>query len=504
MAQNNKKINIDYIGVVKEHNGKYAYERVDIAKSEVLLTDLEAMYKNPNRTVLEMQDLFKAYFDTKTYSKSNFPWCLPYSYSSSYIDPICYPSMIEISKYMSDREKLIVDTKNEISENMERVNDVTRLSDEEINQTIDKKVRQWDSNLKDAFWHNAERYIKAADFNETVKNLIKNKSILVMSNEAKGKNYLAYKLSEDLTISIYTNFCYGTSAHFDVNVRYKDIDLITYSHLVKYYYAGVSEIIKCTRSYGADRDNWEQALLFISDVANQVKVGDLSFVKGWLKNEITEMLSRLHTINHNPIDVIEDIKGRPIELGGLRKVYTMDGNDVKMFEIYPEEMGITFKASKLSSALDLIDRLRSSSEVYEPALDAITQIEDINRLLVPELEEWIVKISNKLTELDSELKPSQEQLRLINEEIKNHEVKIRALYDEQKVDNTIQQIQTLWKRVVEEYRKSNPQLTELEKEKRILEEYVYKLQGDIRNRKEFLDTLNRCYRRIEEAGLLSA
>ena len=91
MAQNNKKINIDYIGVVKEHDGKYAYERVDIAKSEVLLTDLEAMYKNLNRTVLEMQDLFKTYFNTKTYSKSNFPWCLPYSYSSSYIDPICYP-----------------------------------------------------------------------------------------------------------------------------------------------------------------------------------------------------------------------------------------------------------------------------------------------------------------------------------------------------------------------------------------------------------------------------
>ena len=62
MAQNNKKINIDYIGVVKENDGKFIYERVDIAKSEVLLTDLEAMYKNPNRTVLEMQDLFKEYF----------------------------------------------------------------------------------------------------------------------------------------------------------------------------------------------------------------------------------------------------------------------------------------------------------------------------------------------------------------------------------------------------------------------------------------------------------
>lgn len=498
MAQKNKKINIDYIGVVKENDGKFIYERVDIAKSEVLLADLEAIYKNPNRTVLEMQDLFKTYFDTKTYSKSNFPWCLPYSYSSSYIDSICYPYMIEISKYMSDREKLIVDTKNEISENMERADVVKRLSDEEIDQAIDKKVRQWDSNLKVTFWYDAVRYIRATDFSRLSQKLKGDKSILVMSNEAKGKNKQTYRLSEDLTISTYTNFCYGISTHFDVNVRYKDIDLITYSHLVKYYYAGVSEIIKCTRSYGADRDNWEQALLFISDVANQVKVGDLSFVKGWLKNEITEMLSRLYAINHNPIGVMEDIKGRPIDIGGLCKVYAMDGDDIKLLDIYPEEMGITFKASKLSSALDLIDRLRSSSEVYEPALDAVVQIEDINRLLAPELNEWMVKISDKLAQLDSKLKPSEEQLKLINEQIQKHDVKIRVLYDEQKVKNITR------KQVDEEYRKSNPELIELEKEKRVLEEYVYKLQGDIRNRKEFLDTLNRCYRRIEEAGLLSA
>lgn len=238
--------------------------------------------------------------------------------------------------------------------------------------------------------------------------------------------------------------------------------------------------------------------MFISDVANQVKVGDLSFVKGWLKNEITEMLSRLHAINHNPIGVMEDIKGRPIDIGGLCKVYAMDGDDIKLLDIYPEEMGITFKASKLSSALDLIDRLRSSSEVYGPALDAVVQIEDINRLLAPELNEWMVKISDKLAQLDSKLKPSEEQLKLINEQIQKHDVKIRVLYDEQKVKNITR------KQVEEEYRKSNPELIELEKEKRILEEYVYKLQGDIRNRKEFLDTLNRCYRRIEEAGLLSA
>ena len=498
MAQNNKKINIDYIGVVKENDGKYAYERVDITKSQILLTDLEAMYNNPNRTVLEMQDLFKEYFAPKVCSKSVYNWCLPYSYSSSWIDTIHYPSMIEISIYMADRENLIAGTKKAIIEKTNRTDIQINLSEEEISQEVDDKVHQWNSYLKYTFWNEAVRYIMATDFSRTAKKLKDNKSILVMSNDVKGKNTLIYKLSDDLTISTYTNFCYGSSTHFDVNVRYKDIDLLTYSHLVKYYYAGTSEIIRCTRSYSAKRDNWEQVLLFISDVANQVQIGDLSFVRGWLKNEITEMMSRLHAINHNPIGVLEDIKGRPIELGGLNEVYTMDGDDVKMLEIYPEEMGITYKASKLSSALDLIDKLRASSEIYEPALKAIAQIEDINRLLVPELEEWIVKISSKLAELDGNLKSSEEQLRLINKELQNHEIRIKELYDEQKVNNVSQ------KQVYEEYLKCNPELAALENEKKLLDNKIYDLKTVIRSRKEFLGTLHSCYKRIEVAGLLSA
>lgn len=498
MALINEKINFDFIGVVKENNGNYHYEKVDLLKSNALLTDLEAMYKNPNRTVLDMQNLFIEYFDTNTYSKSFFNWCFPYSYSSSYIDTICYPTMIDIPTYMADREKLIIDTKKEIVDDMNGSDATNNLSDEKIEQYVDKKVSQWDKNLKDTFWRDAGRYIKAADFSRTAKKLRDNKSILVMSNDVKGKNKLTYQLSEDLSISIYTNFCYGISTHFDVNVIYKGIDLITYSHLVKYYYAGTSEIIKCTRSYGADRDNWEQALLFISDVANQVQVGDLSFVKGWLKNEITEMLSRLHAINHNPIGVMEDIKGRPIDLAGLRSVSYMSENEISQMEIYPEEMGIIFKATKLSAALDFIDKLKASSEVYEPALEAVAQIEDINRLLAPEIEEWVVKTQNKLAELDSKLKPAEEQVNLINDEIRKHEKKIRTLCDEQKADFLTR------KKIYEEYSKINPEFTKYKDEEKLLDEYIYKLKCDIRNRKKFLSTLNDCYRRIEITGLLSA
>jgi hypothetical protein len=496
MAQNNKKINIDYIGVVKEHDGKYAYERVDIAKSEVLLTDLEAMYKNPNRTVLEMQDYFISHFGVK--QKKYYNCCLPYDYGLSYIGYVSLPNMITLEQYQQEKQEIIENTRKEFEELIKKSQHAINISKKCIETEENNRISNWSTNLKEKFYRVAMRYIHAVDYLVATESIKKDSQVRMLSHEHIGWTTIRHNISDDLTITIDTNFGYGTSSYFLLNVRYKGIDLLPYSTLVKYYYVGVAEIKKCTRSYRPDRENWALAMDFVADVGNKTKNGELSFVRNWLKEEINEMISRLYSISHNPIGVMEDIKCRPIELGGLRKVYTMDGDDVKMLEIYPEEMGIIFKASKLSSALDLIEKLRASSEVYEPALDAVVQIEDINRLLVPELEEWIVKISNTLAELDSELKPSEEQQRLISEEIKNHEVKIRVLYDEQKVNNVS------WKQVYEEYLKCNPELAVLENEKKLLDNKIYNLKTDIRKRKEFLSTLHSCFERIKVEGLLSA
>lgn len=460
MVNNEKKINIDYVGVVRERNGQYVYEKEGIAKSEFLIKELERMANNPNRSVLDLLDCFKTQF-----GKNPIRWincCWPNAYDDSYVSVVACPEYMSNDEYQK------------------------------------KLVSMSSSSIKQLFLNKALNYIRTVDLNSTIDTLNEQKDVKMTSYEDIGWSSVIHKISDDLTITINTNFGYGCSSYFLLNVCYKDIDILPYSILVKYYYANVDEIKRCTRSYRPDRDNWTLAMSFVADLGNQVKNGELSFVRNWLKNEITEMMSMLYSINDNPMRVIEDIKGRPISLCGLRKVYAMDNDEVKLLSVYPEEMCITFKAVKLSSALSLIDKLRASADIYAPALEAVQQIEDINRLVAPELEMWIRKIGNKLTDLTDEQKLLEEQYELVNEAIKTHQSEIDVIYNEQKV-NDVSRTQ-----IDEEYRKNKPELVQLEKESEELSGMIEKVKREVYNRRNFLDTLNGCYKRIEDAKLLCA
>lgn len=49
------QINMDYIGVVKEHSGTYKFEQIPIIKSLEIKEQLRAMCENPNRTLLDQR-----------------------------------------------------------------------------------------------------------------------------------------------------------------------------------------------------------------------------------------------------------------------------------------------------------------------------------------------------------------------------------------------------------------------------------------------------------------
>ena len=100
----NQEINRDYIGVVKENDGVYSYERIDIQKSDELLNKLKAMANNPNRTVLDLQECFEMHF--KHSKKQAYDCCLPHSYSSSYIGYVCYPQMLKFDEYKVGKQQI--------------------------------------------------------------------------------------------------------------------------------------------------------------------------------------------------------------------------------------------------------------------------------------------------------------------------------------------------------------------------------------------------------------
>ena len=490
------KINIDYIGVVKENNGSYTYEQVGIQESKELLVALDAMRKNSNRIVLEMQDCFTAHFGTKP--KTAYDCCLPYDYDSSYIGYVCLPEMMTVEQYRQGKQEISEKTRKEYEERAKNSPFATGFSNEQIERETRSRISTWEDNQKGKFYRDAVRYIQAADFATTTESIKNNDQIRMLSHEHIGWTTIKHKISDDLIITINTNFGYGASSYFMFNVCYKGIDLLPYALLVKYYYAGIAEIMRCTRSYRADRNNWALAMDFVSKVGNEAKAGELSFVRNWLKDEIDEMITRLYAINENPKGVLDDVKGRPIDLQGLCCIRTAYSNELEQIKAYPDEMPIIFKASKLTTALDLIDKLQIAGEIYEPALEAAHKIKDINRLFAPELEKWIAKLLAKMEGLKQELQQPQEQLSLIQEALDSHHKEISNIYEANNNPNKSMS------KTTEEYRKTHPDFVELEQERDKLVDRINNIKSRIRDYNTFTATLQKCYQRIDDKVLMCA
>lgn len=487
-----KKINIDYIGVVKEDNGHYTYEQVGIQESKELLIALDAMQKNSNRTVLDMQDCFTAHFGEEP--KTAYNCCLPYAYESSYIGCVCLLEMMTVEQYYQKKQEIVEMTRKDLSERAKN----SHITTEQIENETNSRISKLNDNLKAKFHREAVRYIQAVDFTATTESIKKDNQVKMLSHERIGWTAVKHKISEDLIITINTNFGYGASSYFLLNVCYKGIDLLPYSLLVKYYYAGIAEIKRCTRSYRAKRNNWDLAMDFVADVGNKTIDGELSFVRNWLKDEIDEMLARLYAINENPRGVLDDVKGRPVDMQGLCCVRIAYDSELKQIKAYPDEMTIIFKASKLTTALDLIEKLQAAGEIYEPALEAVHKIKEINRLFVPELGKWIANLSAKLEKLTQELQQPQEQLSLIQEELDFHSKEISNIYES---DSNPDKSKS---KTTDEYRKTHPELIELEQKRDELVEIINDINNRIWNYNTFVSTLQECYQRIESKVLMCA
>lgn len=491
-----KGINIDYIGVVKENDGRYTYEQVEIKRSEELIATLNAMLENPNRTLLDLQDCFTTHFGVKP--KTAYDCCLPYTYDSSYIGYVCLPEMMTFDQYQVKKQEIVDKVKKEFEERAKNNTTFYNVTSESLEHEINSRITNWSECLKEEFYSKAIHYIQAADFTATTELIKGNGRVRMLSHEHIGWRTIKHSISDDLIITINTNFGYGTSSYFLFKVCYKGIDLLPYSLLVKYYYAGIAEIKRCTRSYRPDRDNWALAMDFVADIGNKTQAGELSFVKDWLKHEIDEMTSRLYAINANPKSVLDDIKGRPVDYNGLRCVRGLGKGELKQFERYPDEMSIAFKASKLTAALDLIDKLQVAGEVYAPALEAIDKIKDINRLFAPELEKWIAKILSKIESLSSELLQPKEQLALVEEDLKPHNEEIDKIY--QADINPRKSRDT----AINEYRQKHSEFAELENSRNKLVAKIDSINSRIRTYNDFAFVLQDCYQRIDEEVLMCA
>ena len=126
--------------------------------------------------------------------------------------------------------------------------------------------------------------------------LNKESSILAYSHRRVGWASPAFDLNNDIKVVYLTNFGYGSASYFFLQIYYKGIGILPYSQWVHYRKACASDIIRYTRRYHLNNEEWMKTMTFTADTYNSAVADPASFVQKNILNEVEEMVSGLEKI----------------------------------------------------------------------------------------------------------------------------------------------------------------------------------------------------------------
>lgn len=477
-----KDIDRTHIVALQEVNGSFKNVELPIERPEQFIAELKAMVDNRNRTRWDMQSYFMTRYPTTSIIKD---YLHPYSYDSwgSY-DSIVelgtrYPPIMEYQELRQEWEKAALDAKESYIQ-VCRNRNTEPLPNETVARETDA-VFTTKKNQKNSFLSYAMRWIDACCYQSMTSTILSNTSIKMFSKENIGWNIFTHTINNDVVVELRTNFGYGNSTYFHLAIKYKDIAILPYSYIVKYYNANMREIVKCTRSYQPTRDSWYAAFDFICDFVNQSKSNPDKFVETYIMREVKEMMQGLESISQNPQKIIECIGNRNAD-PCVTFVQCMFDEEKKRMASYPEEMPTLFKVEKITGALKFLQSLTAIAKEINDVQPHINRLIELNTTLYPEVEDAISKIKEKVeiqntikSSLDSKITELSEQLQPFEDEIKRLCTENPQLYS---------------LNIKNDYENKHPDYKELKKKKDDLYSELCKVNRLINDFNSFLNILN--------------
>lgn len=310
-----EKINETHILVLKEHNGIFQVISMPIDDSSFIINEIEASVDNPNKTLLDVQSEFLNNFQS---INNAYGYLYPYAYSSSYVSGAIKPKRHTYAEYKTELDNRV---KNRaIGENID------------INHIIEDENRI----LKQNYASLCTRYIKQQMLYKAFQNAANDPSCKMYSRESIGWSSFDYAITDDIKVCLYTNLGFGYASYFTLSISYKDIIIAPFSHIAKYYNACMTDIIRCTRDYYVDKDNWYPMFEFVKDFVNHSLEDPKSFVESYIMNEIDEMIRCLRNIMANPSAVINVFKNQNnnIDYHRLRFINPMSNDEKQLYSVY--------------------------------------------------------------------------------------------------------------------------------------------------------------------------
>ena len=499
-----RTINRHYIGVVKEIHDSLKFVEVEIPQESILIDEIEAMKENGTRTLMDVQQLFTQFYPEKELQYKHYDYLFPLGYGSAYVSGVGYPKILTYDEYKERLEKheaWLRDEENLFSyyDDKDELKKLKEDSEEKYAKKVDEIVRdrmqKYVNQLRKGFQY--QRFIFAHRYTVKLKEIKENPNVKMWSTDQIGWKEFEYKVNDDITVYIKSNFGYGSASYFFCNLKYKDINILPYTAIIKYYYVQMVDFIRYTRRYSINRESWAEVFDFAVLTANMAKHEPLKFVKVWIVNEVEEMMQGMRKIMSSPVEELEYYLkfNQKIEIASYHIFRNCTTRDRKDYEVLPNEKVIAFKAEKITGCLLLLDNLRKLTEIAPIIVPYIEEIEQMNLRIRPEIEAHIVSLSKDIEKLEDSLNIVLKELERLSPIIERHKEEIEKLrkeINEKRKDGW--QIGT-WE-AENEYKKKHPEYVRVKTENDEQTAIKEKLERRIERRKRFLEILNKCKKRI--------
>jgi hypothetical protein len=506
--------NRHFIGVVREIDGYLVYEKDDIPQEDILIGEIEAMKENDKRTLLDVQSLFTEFYPEENFKGKHYDYLFPKKYNDAYVSGASYPHILTVEEYenkLEEQEKWYrseeyitgcCKEKDELK--YLKKNATEEEYNSKINELVKEKMKDYVNSLRRGFSY--QNFIYAQRYTAKLREIKKESNVKMYSTDQIGWKDFEYKVNEDITAYIKTNFGYGVASYFFCNLKYKDINILPYSWPVKYFYVEMVDFVRYTRRYLPRRTSWSEVFDFTVTTANMAKHEPERFIKEWIVNEVEEMMKGLRLYMSSPdAELAEFLNAKrkasiydihEVAEYAFKDVIRNCGNrDREEYKAMPKEKVIAFKAEKITGSLLLLDNLKKLSEIASVIIPYIAEIEEMNLKLQPEIELHLKNISEDINKLNIKLDSVIKELEPLTTKLQYHKNKIDDLLE--KTNKGRENKDKISKYEAEKtYEKKHPEYTVLKNRIEKLTEQKDALEKEITRRENFVKILTKCKKRI--------
>lgn len=534
-------VNFDYIATVSKKNpdtDEVVYKQVPIkSNNKDLLEKAYMLFNNEENTVLDIHELCVSSIPGFTRSES-FSCCLPYEYNRSYINYISetprslmfnigdkekYTKFIadikddfittSLREYSLDysRDRLSSKEREDIYKSEEkfkqweakasmRFKTIKELPIDENSDKIKKRLENFEQkeqrNHKRVYLDALQFWLLAANYFDTLKQVLEDDSVCMYSLENVGWHSYTYPVHGDFEFIVNTNFCYGSASYFHIVVKYKGVKILPYSQIVSYYHANMVSFLSCTRAYNPYRSNWDVCFKYIEGLINEACLDEAKFIEKWVKRELQIMIDGLKSILEQPHAYLENCLEHPLDeqkKDSLVSVSNMTDCEFQRYKIYREEMTIAFQSEKITDSIRLIDNLKQLTAVIPDVQSTIETIIGLNKAAKPIFDDAICSLEEEIENRKSEISKLKERLSAVKKACAEYAEECDAKWQHQSDKSNLD-----FEKFNQDFIKENKEYEDLLKEKETLSDSIDKSLEDVENRNRFKSNLKDCTKKISK------